>query len=82
MVFSQKPRSFIYRAKNYPVVLRELYTTLKSGELLFSSYRRFENQKVFRGVRYDYPHDLETYRNLVTLANFGEIHHYNRPQGL
>jgi SAM-dependent methyltransferase len=69
-------------SQELPRVLRELWTTLKPGGVLFSSNPRGENEEGWNGQRYgcycDWPH----WRELVTAAGFTEITHYYRPPGL
>jgi len=65
-----------------PRVLRQLYATLKSGGVLFSSNPRGENQESINGERYGAYYDLATWRDYLTAAGFAELEHYYRPPGL
>ena len=65
-----------------PRVLKELWATLKSGGVLFSSNPRGENQEGWSGERYGCYYDLARWRELVTDAGFIELNHYYRPTGL
>lgn len=65
-----------------PRVLRELWATLKTDGVLFSSNPRGDNQEGWNGERYGSYHDWPTWREFVTAAGFVEIHHYYRPTGL
>lgn len=70
-------------SQELPTVLSELYTSLKTGGILFSSNPRGNNQEgTFQDERYSCFHNLETWRYFVTTAGFSEIHHYYRPEGL
>jgi SAM-dependent methyltransferase len=65
-----------------PRVLRELWSTLKTDGVLFSSNPRGENEEGLNGQRYGCYYDWETWRELVIAAGFTEITHYYRPPGL
>lgn len=65
-----------------PRVLSELYVTLKSNGVLFSSNPRGNNQEGWNRGRYGAYHDLETWRIFMTNAGFVELTHYYRPPGL
>jgi len=65
-----------------PKVLSELFATLKPDGVLFCSNPRGDNQEGFTRERYGCFHDLDTWRDFVTTAGFGEITHYYRPPGL
>ncbi len=65
-----------------PRVLSELYATLKSNGVLFSSNPRGNNQEGWNRGRYGAYHDLETWRIFMTNAGFVELTHYYRPPGL
>lgn len=65
-----------------PRVLKELRMTLKSGGALFSSNPRGNNEEGWNRGRYGAYHDIETWRNYMTAAEFVEITHYYRPDGL
>lgn len=65
-----------------PRVLKELRMTLKPGGALFSSNPRGNNEEGWNRGRYGAYHDIETWRNYMTAAEFVEITHYYRPDGL
>lgn len=65
-----------------PRVLKELRTTLKSGGVLFSSNPRGNNEEGWNGGRYGAYHDIEMWRDYMNGAEFVEITHYYRPNGL
>ena len=65
-----------------PRVLNELWATLKSDGVLFSSNPRGENEEGWSGERYGCYHNWDTWCHLVTAAGFTEITHYYRPPGL
>jgi SAM-dependent methyltransferase len=65
-----------------PRVLRELWSSLKPGGVLFSSNPRGGNEEGWNGQRYGCYYDWETWRELVIAAGFVEITHYYRPPGL
>jgi SAM-dependent methyltransferase len=69
-------------SQELPRVLRELWTTLKPGGVLFSSNPRGENEEGWSGERYGCYHNLARWRELVMDAGFLEIDHYYRPPGL
>ncbi|HEX7232716.1 MAG TPA: class I SAM-dependent methyltransferase [Candidatus Binatia bacterium] len=69
-------------SQELPRVLKELWTTLKPGGVLFSSNPRGENQEGWSGERYGSYYDLARWRELVTAAGFLELDHYYRPPGL
>ena len=64
-----------------PRVLRELFATLKSGGVLFSSNPRGADVEGWSGDRYGVHFRLETWRGLATDAGFVELAHYYRPEG-
>jgi SAM-dependent methyltransferase len=65
-----------------PRILQQLYASLKSGGVLFSSNPRGNNQEGWQGERYGAYHDLETWRRYLIAAGFTELNHYYRPEGL
>jgi SAM-dependent methyltransferase len=65
-----------------PLVLSQLYETLKSGGVLFCSNPRGDGQEGWKGERYGAYHDLETWRRYLTQVGFTELTHYYRPAGL
>jgi len=65
-----------------PRVLRDLYTTLKPGGVLFSSNPRGRNEEGWNEGRYGVYHDLESWRRYTSAAGFVEITHYYRPDGV
>jgi len=69
-------------SQELPQVLRELWTTLKPGGVLFSSNPRGKNEEGWNGQRYGCYYDWPRWRELVTAAGFAEITHYYRPPGL
>ena len=69
-------------SQELPRVLRELWTTLKTEGVLFSSNPRGANEEGWNGQRYCCYYDLGRWRELVTGAGFDEITHYYRPPGL
>jgi SAM-dependent methyltransferase len=69
-------------SQELPRVLRELWTTLKPGGVLFSSNPRGDNKEGWNGERYGCYYDWPRWRELVAAAGFNEITHYYRPPGL
>lgn len=69
-------------SQELPRVLKELWTTLKAGGVLFSSNPRGDNEEGWSGERYGSYYDWERWRELLVTAGFGEIRHYYRPPGL
>ncbi|MDN5836959.1 MAG: class I SAM-dependent methyltransferase [Nitrosospira sp.] len=65
-----------------PRVLKELYATLKPGGVLFSSNPRGNNEEGWNGGRYGAYHDIDAWRDYMIAAEFVEITHYYRPDGL
>ncbi|HEY7318022.1 MAG TPA: class I SAM-dependent methyltransferase [Candidatus Binatia bacterium] len=65
-----------------PRVLRDLWLTLKTNGVLFSSNPRGNNEEGWSGTRYGVYYNLERWRSLVLGAGFGEITHYYRPAGV
>lgn len=69
-------------SQELPRVLRELWATLKTGGVLFSSNPRGDNKEGWNGGRYGCYYDWPRWREIVTAAGFTEIAHYYRPSGL
>jgi SAM-dependent methyltransferase len=69
-------------SQELPRVLRELWGSLKTDGVLFSSNPRGENQEGWSGERYGVYHDWERWSQFLTAARFTEITHYYRPPGL
>lgn len=69
-------------SQELPRVLRELWATLKTGGVLFSSNPRGDNKEGWNGERYGCYYDWPRWRELVTAAGFTEVAHYYRPPGL
>ncbi|HCQ48744.1 methyltransferase domain-containing protein [Achromobacter sp. LC458] len=65
-----------------PRVLRELWSALRPGGVLFCSNPRGGNQEGWNRGRYGAYHDLEGWRALMEAAGFEELEHYYRPDGL
>ena len=63
-------------SQELPRVLEELWATLKSGGVLFSSNPRGDNEEGWNGERYGVYYNLKRWRELVTTAGFVEITHY------
>jgi SAM-dependent methyltransferase len=68
-------------SQELPRVLRELYTALKAGGVLFSSNPRGHNEEGWSAGRYGAYHDLAAWRLYLSKAGFAEILHYYRPAG-
>ncbi|MBA4142549.1 MAG: class I SAM-dependent methyltransferase [Nitrosospira sp.] len=69
-------------ARELPRVLKELSATLKPGGVLFSSNPRGNNEECWNRGRYGVYHDIEGWRRHMATAEFVEITHYYRPEGL
>jgi len=63
-------------------VLKQLYSALKPGGILFSSNPRGNDQEGWNGDRYGCYHSLEGWTAFTTKAGFKAIEHYYRPTGL
>jgi SAM-dependent methyltransferase len=68
--------------RELPRVLRELRAALKPGGVLFSSNPRGTNEEGWNRGRYGVYHDLAAWRDYLTAAEFVELEHYYRPDGL
>jgi len=64
-----------------PRVLRELWTTLACGGVLFVSNPRGPDIEQWHGMRYGAYLSLPTWRRYATQAHFVELEHYYRPSG-
>src|SRR6266404_3541255 len=69
-------------ARELPRVLLELRATLKPRGVLFSSNPRGNDEEGWHQGRYGTYHSLPTWRRYVTAAEFVEVSHYYRPEGL
>ena len=65
-----------------PRVLSELHATLKPHGVLFTSNPRGNNTEGWNRGRYGAYHDLESWREFLETAAFGELEYYYRPPGL
>ena len=65
-----------------PRVLLALHATLKPGGVLFSSNPRGQGQEGWQGGRFGAFHDLAAWRRYMAAADFTELEHYFRPDGL
>lgn len=65
-----------------PRVLRELHATLKPRGVLFCSNPRGQNEEGWNRGRYGAYHDLTAWRSLMHDAQFEELEHYYRPEGV
>ena len=63
-------------------VLSDLWGCLRPNGILFSSNPRGQNQEQWFGDRFGFYHDLAGWRTFMYQANFLEIEHYYRPEGL
>ena len=63
-------------------VLGQLHATLKPRGVLFSSNPRGANEEGWNRGRYGAYRDLTAWRRWMTDANFVELEHYYRPDGL
>lgn len=63
-------------------VLGEVHATLKPDGVLFTSNPRGNGEEGWNGGRYGAYHAIESWRQCVSAAGFGEITHYYRPAGL
>jgi SAM-dependent methyltransferase len=69
-------------SQELPRVLLELHTTLKPGGVLFSSNPRGRNEEGWNSGRYGVYHDLQSWRRYTSAADFVELTHYYRPDGV
>jgi SAM-dependent methyltransferase len=65
-----------------PRVLRQLWAALKPGGVLFSSNPRGDNREGWNAGRYGVYHDIEAWRDYLSVEGFTELEHYYRPTGL
>jgi SAM-dependent methyltransferase len=68
-----------------PGVLRALHTTLRPGGVLFASIPHGDDAEGWRGERgdrYGVAHRWESWRAFLLEADFAEITHFYRPDGL
>ncbi|SOD40497.1 class I SAM-dependent methyltransferase [Nitrosovibrio sp. Nv4] len=65
-----------------PRILKELWATLKPGGVLFSSNPRGSGEEGWNQGRYSVYHDIESWRRYMADADFVELTHYYRPEGL
>lgn len=63
-------------------VLGQLWHTLDTGGVLFSSNPRGDNREGWNGSRYGAYHDYESWCTYLLNAGFVELEHYYRPPGL
>jgi SAM-dependent methyltransferase len=68
--------------RELPRVLGQLHATLKPDGVLFSSNPRGNNEEGWNRGRYGVYHDLDTWRRYLEEAQFVELEHYYRPEGL
>ncbi|MDQ6922864.1 MAG: class I SAM-dependent methyltransferase [Pseudomonadota bacterium] len=69
-------------SQELPRVLAELFATLKSRGVLFSSNPHGNDEEGWNRGRYGAYHRIETWRRYVSSAGFVELEHYFRPDGL
>ncbi len=79
-VFANASLFHVPRAE-LPRVLRELWTTLVPGGVLFSSNPRGPQVEQVNGERYGFYCELPVWRDYCEGAGFREVHHYYRPPG-
>jgi len=63
-------------SQELPRVLRELWSTLKPGGVLFSSNPRGDNKEGWNGERYGCYYDWQRWRELAIAAGINEITNY------
>ena len=68
-------------SQELPRVLGQLWDTLKPNGILFSSNPRGNDQEFWQDQRYGSFYTFETWRQLLTQAQFQEVTHYYRPPG-
>ena len=68
-------------SQELPRVLRELWSCLRSGGVLFSSNPHGPGREGWNESRYCCYLDLEECRRYMTRAGFSELEHYYRPAG-
>jgi SAM-dependent methyltransferase len=69
-------------SRELPRVLAQLHAALKPDGVLFSSNPRGNNEEGWNGGRYGVYHDLAGWRRFLVAAQFVELEHYFRPEGL
>lgn len=69
-------------SQELPRVLLQLHASLKAGGVLFTSNPRGKNQEGWNAGRYGAYHELDAWRQFMTVAGFVELEHYYRPPGL
>ena len=68
-------------SQELPRILGQLWETLKPNGILFSSNPRGHDQEGWQDHRYGSFYTFETWRQLLTNAQFQEVTHYYRPPG-
>lgn len=68
--------------RELPRVLRELRSTLVPDGVLFASNPRGNNDEGWHHNRYGVYHDLDSWRAYLKAAEFSELEHYYRPEGM
>jgi SAM-dependent methyltransferase len=69
-------------SQELPRVLRELRSALVADGVLFASNPRGDNDEGWHHDRYGVYHDLDSWRAFLRDAEFSELEHYYRPDGL
>jgi len=69
-------------SRELPRVLGQLHAALKADGVLFSSNPHGNNEEGWTRGRYGAYHDLATWRGYLQAAQFVELEHYYRPEGL
>lgn len=65
-----------------PLILQQLYATLKPGGVLFSSIPHGQDEEGWNGQRYAVYHRPEAWQAFLSNAGFIELEHFYRPAGL
>ena len=68
-------------SQELPRILGQLWDTLKPNGILFSSNPRGHDQEGWQDHRYGSFYAFETWRQILTQAQFQEVMHYYRPPG-
>jgi len=68
-------------SQELPRVLKELWSALRAGGVLFCSNPHGPNREGWSGDRYGCYLDLDTTRGFMAGAGFTELEHYYRPTG-